>query len=319
MTSPLGSGVFAAGDNNEGQLWSTRFQLSPNFVPCDKFPCEAGEISAISGWGNSLAVLVGKDKVVLRSDGEINTLDVEKIKDIACTGESVVGLRKGGEVVDLLTNETYGEKGYTSIAASSCIVCGIDKKSRAVRWQDGERSVLVDDAIAVGCTDSVVYVSTEEGVWAFEGEDETEMPCKDKIVMIRGSDETVLFLGETGAVYTCEFGGLSRVFGIPTMVSIAAGPQHFAAISEDGNLFTWGFNPSGQLGFGTDRPTTQPTQVLDHVTMVVCGTHHTLAVRNVGASPKPPPEFDMSVIKARVESSGNLKNTRPLTRAERLW
>lgn len=315
----MANGVFAAGDNSNGQLWNNKFQLSPHFVPCEKFPCDAKSITQISAWGQALAVLVGNHTVFFRTeDGDIENIDVKKIRSIACTGSTVLGLHKSGEIVDLLSGTSYSNKKFTSIAASNSIVCAIDAKERAVCWKNEEREILADDAIAVACTNSAVYVSSTRGVFAFEDGERTEILAKEPIVMIRCAEDAVLFLGKSGAVYTCEFGALSRVFGIPVIVSIAVGAQHFAALSSDGRLFTWGFNPSGQLGIGTDRSIGQPRLVLDHVTMVACGTHHTLAVKDLDRLPELLPVFEDTI----TQPSSNPHAILPgkcLTRAERLW
>jgi hypothetical protein len=101
-----------------------------------------------------------------------------------------------------------------------------------------------------------------------------------KIVSIACSDTEVLFLDNMGIVYNLIMNAVLRVFAMPQIVSIAVGPQHCAAVSSDAELFTWGFNPSGQLGIGSDRSLAYPKLVLENVVMVGCGSQHTLVVTN---------------------------------------
>ena len=67
--------------------------------------------------------------------------------------------------------------------------------------------------------------------------------------------------------------------------AMAAGASHAAAIAEDGSLFTWGFNQSGQLGdnttFNRSRPGTITTSGIvagKQFAAVACGATHTLAL-----------------------------------------
>ena len=66
--------------------------------------------------------------------------------------------------------------------------------------------------------------------------------------------------------------------------SVAAGELHSAAVSVDGDLFTWGDGFCGQLGHADKKPQVLPTQVTagdfedECVSNVSCGARHTLAV-----------------------------------------
>eukprot|EP01132_Coremiostelium_polycephalum_P003679 gene3679-4582_t len=70
--------------------------------------------------------------------------------------------------------------------------------------------------------------------------------------------------------------------------SISAGNLHCAAISDKGELFTWGTSQFGQVGLGflNHKDVKQPTQVLalkDHyISKVSCGSFHTSILTNTG-------------------------------------
>ena len=73
-----------------------------------------------------------------------------------------------------------------------------------------------------------------------------------------------------------------------TCVCVSAGELHSAAVTVDGDLYTWGDGFCGQLGHGNKRPQLKPKQVetggLDEecVAMISCGNRHSLCVTEDG-------------------------------------
>ena len=71
-------------------------------------------------------------------------------------------------------------------------------------------------------------------------------------------------------------------------INVAAGELHSAAVTSDGDLYTWGDGFCGQLGHGDRKPQTVPIQVtkgdLDDeiIANVTCGSRHTIAVTEEG-------------------------------------
>jgi len=69
---------------------------------------------------------------------------------------------------------------------------------------------------------------------------------------------------------------------------VSAGELHSAAVTTDGDLYTWGDGFCGQLGLGDKRPQLTPVQVTDGgledevVLSVACGSRHTLCVSEDG-------------------------------------
>lgn len=72
------------------------------------------------------------------------------------------------------------------------------------------------------------------------------------------------------------------------IVSVAAGGWHSMAVADTGDLYVWGWNESGQLGFKRSQLPLTATPLLldlnDQVTWssVSCGSRHTIAVTAVG-------------------------------------
>lgn len=70
--------------------------------------------------------------------------------------------------------------------------------------------------------------------------------------------------------------------------AIAAGGWHSCALSEQGDLYTWGWNCNGQLGIGDEYSVMATPHVVDfdgdeqaNVLKVACGTRHTLALLGI--------------------------------------
>lgn len=69
------------------------------------------------------------------------------------------------------------------------------------------------------------------------------------------------------------------------VVSLAAGDAHSLALKNDGTVWAWGSNASGQLGDGTTINRNSPVQVLSlfGIVRIAAGGSHSLAVRSDGA------------------------------------
>lgn len=314
------SGVVAAGDNSQGQLWNSKLKVSPQFVLCNEFPYTPSQITAISAWGQSFAVAVNAIKVGFKKeDSEMQLYTIGMVKSLLCLENTVIAHLTDGSIVDVLANEFYPENGYISVSASAAFVCAVNSSGQAYLWKGLNKSnpeILIENASVIGCTNTTIYVATTDGkLFRFEDGDQSEMNCFEPLIDIKCSDTESLFLSNTGNVYKCEFGALSQVYGIPPVVSIAVGPQHFACISPDGKLFTWGFNPSGQLGFGNDKPATDPVKVLDDCIFAACGSHHTIVVKSATLTPHIPAGFERSLVR----STGSSIASKGITRAEMLF
>jgi alpha-tubulin suppressor-like RCC1 family protein len=69
-----------------------------------------------------------------------------------------------------------------------------------------------------------------------------------------------------------------------SILLVAAGGEHSAAVAADGKLFLWGRNDDGQLGTGDFTMRTAPFFItaLTNVLHVACGSAHTVAVKQTG-------------------------------------
>ncbi|KAM7252649.1 hypothetical protein ACFE04_008158 [Oxalis oulophora] len=74
--------------------------------------------------------------------------------------------------------------------------------------------------------------------------------------------------------------------GIPIKM-VAAGAEHTAAVTEDGELYGWGWGRYGNLGLGDRNDRLIPEKVfatnVEKMVMVACGWRHTISVSNSGS------------------------------------
>lgn len=67
---------------------------------------------------------------------------------------------------------------------------------------------------------------------------------------------------------------------------LSCGGEHAAIVDENGFLWMWGNNSSGQLGNGTKTSAASPIKIMDHVVSVSCGIgfdSHTAAIKTDGS------------------------------------
>ena len=73
--------------------------------------------------------------------------------------------------------------------------------------------------------------------------------------------------------------------GINDVKSICAGDRHILALRNDGSVWSWGSNDSGQLGYGTgNNYSSSPSQIwsLSSIKQIACGARFSLAVTTGG-------------------------------------
>jgi alpha-tubulin suppressor-like RCC1 family protein/subtilisin family serine protease len=76
----------------------------------------------------------------------------------------------------------------------------------------------------------------------------------------------------------------SQIGGVSNVAAVAAGGAHVLALKNDGTVWAWGLNSSGQLGDGGGPGTQTPRQVsgLSNVAGVAAGLMHSVALRSDG-------------------------------------
>ncbi|OHT04759.1 hypothetical protein TRFO_06201 [Tritrichomonas foetus] len=351
----LNSGVYAAGDNSFGQLWNSKFKLSPRFIKCETFPINYSAITSFSAWNQSIAIVEQGSKIHFKQgDNNMEIYKVGLIRQIFCLEDSAIAFLSDNSLIEIPSMKRLNAHKCKAVSCSPNIICYIDSNNNAYVILGNRFSKPVEvakDVDVIGCTLDTVFIVQKDKLFKIEfNENEIEIENENEssesendentnkkrddengklkiipkmiqiktnatIAAIYCSEDDALFIDTEGGLHHYAFTATIQVFGLPQVISCAVGPQHFAALSVDGRLFCWGFNPSGQLGIGNDRPTNEPTFVLDGVAAVTCGTHHTLALRTF-QPPEVPPLIDSSKLK-RIPSAIPQSKGR-ITRAELL-
>ena len=66
------------------------------------------------------------------------------------------------------------------------------------------------------------------------------------------------------------------------VVQVSLGYSYSAAITEEGDLYLWGYNKDGQLGNGTNENSNEPIKVMSNVKEVCLGEYHSAAITEEG-------------------------------------
>ncbi|KAM9476980.1 E3 ubiquitin-protein ligase HERC2-like [Clarias gariepinus] len=137
---------------------------------------------------------------------------------------------------------------------------------------------------------SVLRLNTREQVKS--GKLNTVDLKKEKIgLIICGDIDAVLLEYEDGRIFFLDKSNVCRPIKelcSQTVIQVACGNQHFMALTNDGQLFTWGQNTSGQLGLGKGEPSSLSPQHLKYLcgiplAQISAGGDHSFALSLSGA------------------------------------
>ncbi|RMZ83531.1 hypothetical protein DV736_g6611, partial [Chaetothyriales sp. CBS 134916] len=162
------------------------------------------------------------------------------------------------------------------------------------------------------CTDSATFALTDNGnVYGWGTFRGNEVPGLHNILQLAGGSNHVLALSNKGEVYAWGAGQQNQLsrriierrklnglvptrVGLPKkIVLIGAGSYHSFAVTESGEVYSWGLNSFGetgiaaQIGDGEESDVHQATIVkslrkFGKITCIDGGSHHTVAVTNEG-------------------------------------
>ena len=124
-------------------------------------------------------------------------------------------------------------------------------------------------------------VSRAATPWYSYGSAHTLMLAEDGKVWALGANN----YGQLG---NGAFGGESleprKVAGLDGIVAVLAGGSHSVALKNDGTVWTWGYNGSGQLGDGTTQRSSVPHMVagIGNVKAIATGRNHVVALKQDG-------------------------------------
>jgi len=149
-------------------------------------------------------------------------------------------------------------------------------------WGYGSFGQLGNDSTSAQVHSPVQFGSLSNIERVYGGRDMTLVLLDDGTVWCAGSNA----FGECGTgATTSKVTVPIEVEGISDVVDLAGGRNHTLAIKDDGTVWAWGDNNSGQLGDGTDDNfREEPEQVagLSNIVDVAAGADHSVAVTASG-------------------------------------
>jgi alpha-tubulin suppressor-like RCC1 family protein len=174
---------------------------------------------------------------------------------------------------------------FTQIAAGTYSVVAVGSDGNAYSWGDNSYGGLGDGTTTASLTP--VRVHAPSGVTF------TQVAAGTFHTIAIGSDGNTYtwgnnIYGQLGTGTTANSPVPVRVLtprGV-TFTQVAAGAYHSAAVASDGNTYTWGNNPYGQLGDGTTTSSSVPVLVRAPpgvtLTQVAAGAYETVGVGSDG-------------------------------------
>ncbi len=182
-----------------------------------------------------------------------------------------------------------------AVAAGGAHSVALDEEGHAWTWGRVDYVLLqsVDGPFLGTESDVPVRVAPASGMGTLvaiaAGEDHTIALDEEGHVFGWGANR----LGQLGDTTSTDRDSpvpVSRSSGMGTIVAVAAGGRHTIALDEEGHVWTWGLNDSGQLGTGERGPGTDrhvPVRVVSTsgmgaVVAIAAGGHHSVALDEEG-------------------------------------
>ncbi len=182
-----------------------------------------------------------------------------------------VPLASGNSSFTFTPDELFGGMTYKlRITGGSAGVLDSDDNPMENTWESTQgftTASVVIEAVAAGENHSCA-LKNDNTVWCWGNNDYGQL----------GAGEDVVLAGNVGSRTAVQASGLTNVSQIDT------GANHTCAVRNDGTVWCWGYNESGQLGNNATENSAVPVQVQNITTAVQvgCGDYHTCAALNDG-------------------------------------
>jgi alpha-tubulin suppressor-like RCC1 family protein len=159
---------------------------------------------------------------------------------------------------------------------------GCGKKSSQTGKTEEKCPVWFKDSDKDGYTDGTTKVSCEKPSDEYVSS-ATAGDCNDSDPNINPGKTEICDWKDNNCNGQTDEGNVCGIAGGPR-AKVSAGEYHTCAIKQDGSLWCWGWNFSGQLGDGTNTSRTTPVQIMSSgVSSVSLGGLHTCAVKTDGS------------------------------------
>lgn len=289
LTLPTKSAIYVWGYNQRGQTGRREKDQKlriPRQLPPELFGCTAG-IS--TRW---LDVACGREHTAaVASDGSLFTWGAN---DFGQLGDGTEECRKRPEKVKLLESEFV-----------KSVSCGANCTAAIAAPRENDGTISTGRLWVWGQNQGSDYPRLFWGAFAPNtvirqvscGSVHVVALSEDGLLQSWGYNE----LGQLGRGFTCDGLQGPRVLNayakhldeapeVVKITQVACGEYHTAAISDTGDVYTWGFGNMGQLGhcsLQAEDKELLPRRVVAlegiHVTSIACGGVHTCAVTEKGA------------------------------------
>ena len=283
----LEGGLFAFGDNEEGQLGlgHKNSQLEPAEVPWN------GPQPVQVDWGL-------QHWEAGRSRSSSSLLTFQRVSEL-----SLITLVAAGEYHSAAIDTEGGLWVWTSKTDLSW-ACSLPQRVQSL-----------PPIIKVAGGFNFLVAEAEEGLWVLGDNEEgqlglghTNSALQPTPLQVEGFSEGpvrclaalydgVILIDSQGGVFSSgknfngqlgRFSGddtkLQRIMNIPPMLAASCGREHTLCLDENGGVWTWGCGSDGQLGTGDTPHQAQPTMVpsLKRMSALVAGRFHSLAFPQEG-------------------------------------
>ena len=257
--------------------------------------------SSVQAWGNNSRGQLGNENISGNSNVAVSVSNLTDIVKIDGGFWYSMALKNDGTVWTWGSNETgtlgNGTKENRNIAAQ---VSGI---SNVKNIAAGAHHVLVlknDNTVWTWGANNYGQLGTGDNTQSL---DPVQITGFENVVAIAAGDDHSLAVKSDGTVWAWglndqgELGTGSttpstsyepvQVANLTDVIAVAGGGYKFSlALKEDGTVWAWGYNQWGQLGNGTNTPSSVPVEVsnLSGITSIAVhgGQGHAMALRNDG-------------------------------------
>ncbi|CAH1117777.1 unnamed protein product [Phaedon cochleariae] len=314
--------LYCWGANSYGQLGlgrSSEQELEPKEVSLKDCDLKADEIVSVAGGAGHTLILDDKGFVYCcgwnskgqlgLSDDTLKLTQIEilrgfKIVHVSCGWDFSAAVSECGKQF------VWGNNGNTQLGLSKSITCtGIPSRLQvSQKLATGFRHVSCglrhcamitkDGGLLVAGAGSKGQLGLGDNYDDNNYLSICKVPDLEDVISVASGQHHTIVLKENGTVLSWgenKFGQLGvdpnvansfvplEVFSQEGLKSVHAGWSHSAALTESGDVFTWGRNTYGQLGADREvpyKPEKIPT--LKNVTQLSLGSEHNLALTNDG-------------------------------------
>jgi alpha-tubulin suppressor-like RCC1 family protein len=262
-------------------------------------PVQAIGLSGITGIAAGGSYWLGGDHALaVRQDGTVwawgNNTDGELGHARGAAGDQTDG---NGNYWNDVPVQVSGLPAVAAVAAGQGYSVALGQDGTVWAWGDNSQRELGHQS---GTDGDVPYVAGDAGDGWFNAT-AVQVAYLNGVTAIAAGSLCCLTLRQDGTVWGFGDGGYGQlgsgnnllpgngqvlqVSGISGVTAIAAGDNYSLALTQDGTVWAWGFNDSGQLGSGgTETADENPGQVsgLSGITAIAAGYAQGLALRQDG-------------------------------------